>query len=76
MNPEHFARERGGTPTAPGRFVDVAAIESVEIVPGLGFQPVIGEKSLTNVVTFAPDTEAPMHWHAEEQTVLVIEGEF
>lgn len=71
----HFSTE-GGTPTAPGRFVDVAAIPAVEFVPGLEFRPVLGSRTMTNFVRFAPHTEAPVHVHEEEQIVLVLEGEF
>jgi quercetin dioxygenase-like cupin family protein len=73
---QHFAIEAGGTPTAAGRYVDVNAIESVEFVPGLGFRPVLGERTMVNFVSFEPHTEAPMHVHGEEQIVLVLEGEF
>ena len=76
MSASHFSTEAGGTPTADGRFVDVASIESVEFVPGLSFQPVLGEKTLVNFVSFEPNTEAPMHVHEEEQVVVVTEGEF
>jgi quercetin dioxygenase-like cupin family protein len=72
----HFSLEAGGEPTADGRFVEVAAIEGVEFVPGLTFQPVLGEKTLVNFVSFEPHTEAPMHVHVEEQVVVVTEGEF
>jgi len=72
----HFGTEATGTPTAPGRFVDVNAINSLELVPGLQFRPVLGERTMLNFVSFAPHTEAPMHVHEEEQIVLVIEGEF
>jgi quercetin dioxygenase-like cupin family protein len=72
----HFSLEPGGVPTAEGRFVDVSAIERVEFVPGLGFQPVLGEKTLVNFVSFEPHTEAPMHVHEEEQVVVVTDGEF
>jgi len=68
--------ESGGTPTADGRFVDVNAVAPVEILPGLEFRPVLGDRTLTNFVRFAPHTEAPMHSHQEEQIVLVLEGEF
>jgi quercetin dioxygenase-like cupin family protein len=71
----HFSNEAGGTPTAPGRFVDVGAIPPVEFVPGLEFRPVLGEKTMTNFVRFAPHTEAPVHVHEEEQIVIVLEGE-
>lgn len=66
----------GGTPTAAGRFVDVSAIPPVEFVPGLEFRPVLGSRTMTNFVRFAPHTEAPVHVHEEEQIVLVLEGEF
>lgn len=73
---QHFSTDAGGTPTAAGRYVDVNAIESVEFVPGLGFRPVLGERTMVNFVSFAPNTEAPMHVHEEEQIVIVLEGEF
>ncbi len=72
----HFVTDSGGTPTADGRFVDVNAVAPVEILPGLEFRPVLGDRTLTNFVRFAPHTEAPMHSHQEEQIVLVLEGEF
>ena len=73
---QHFSTVAGGTPTAPGRYVDVDAIPSVEFVPGLRFQPVLGEHTMVNFVSFAPHTEAPTHVHEEEQIVIVLEGEF
>jgi quercetin dioxygenase-like cupin family protein len=76
MSHPHFSLDAGAEPTAEGRFVDVPAIEAVEFVPGLTFQPVLGEKTLVNFVSFEPHTEAPMHVHAEEQVVLVTDGEF
>jgi quercetin dioxygenase-like cupin family protein len=76
VSTSHFSSEAGGTPTAAGRFVDVSAIEPVEFVPGLEFRPVLGERTMTNFVRFAPHTEAPLHVHEEEQIVIVLEGEF
>jgi quercetin dioxygenase-like cupin family protein len=73
---QHFSTVAGGVPSAPGRYVDVSAIESVEFVPGLVFRPVLGERTMVNFVSFEPNTEAPMHVHDEEQIVLVLEGEF
>jgi quercetin dioxygenase-like cupin family protein len=72
----HFSTRADGTPTAPGRYVDVGAIEAVEFLPGLAFRPVLGERTMMNFVSFEPNTEAPMHVHEEEQIVLVIDGEF
>lgn len=76
MSTSHFSTEAGGTPTTPGRFVDVGDIEPVEFVPGLEFRPVLGERTMINFVRFAPHTEAPVHVHEEEQIVIVLEGEF
>jgi quercetin dioxygenase-like cupin family protein len=76
MSSAHFSTEAGGTPTAPGRYVEVAEVEPVEFVPGLEFRPVLGENTLTNFVHFEPHTEAPVHVHEEEQIVIVLEGEF
>ncbi len=71
----HFSTEPGGTPTGPGRYVAVDDVESIEFVAGLGFQPILGEGTLVNFVTFATGTEAPMHVHVEEQFTIVLEGE-
>lgn len=76
MTHAHFATEATGTPLADGRFVKPELIESVEYVPGLTFQPVLGENMLANFVTFEPHTEAPLHVHEEEQIVIVVDGEF
>ena len=72
----HFSLEGAGEPTASGRFVDVSKVEPLEMLPGLMFQPVPGEQSLVNFVSFEPHSEAPMHTHAEEQIVVVVDGEF
>jgi unsaturated pyranuronate lyase len=76
VSSSHFSTPAEGTPTAPGRYVDVQAIEPVEFVPGLEFRPVLGEATMTNFVHFEPHTEAPMHVHVEEQIVIVMDGEF
>jgi len=71
----HFTTEAGGTPAGPGRYVNVDAITPVEFLPGLGFRPVLGQKGMTNFVSFAPGATAPRHVHEEEQIVIVLEGE-
>ncbi|MEP7024095.1 MAG: cupin domain-containing protein [Actinomycetota bacterium] len=71
----HFTTEAQGTPAGPGRYVNVDSIKPVEFLPGLGFRPVLGHRSLTNFVNYEPDTEAPRHVHEEEQMVIVLEGE-
>ncbi len=73
---QHFSTTAGGSPEAPGRYVDVSAIPPVEFLAGLAFRPVLGERTMVNFVTFEPNVEAPKHVHEEEQIVLVLEGEF
>jgi len=72
----HFATEPGGKPSALGRYVDVATVESIEMSPGLVFRPVLGERMMLNFVSFDKHTEAPIHVHEEEQIVLILSGEF
>jgi quercetin dioxygenase-like cupin family protein len=74
MTDEYF----GGDDSARsdgGRWVQWDAQTPIEMVPGLGFQPVLGGELMLNVVTFAPGAEAPVHWHDEEQITFVVEGE-
>jgi len=72
----HFTTEAGGEPAGPGRFVNVDELTPVEFLPGLGFRPVLGQRAMTNFVTFAPGSTAPHHVHEEEQIVIVLDGEF
>ena len=71
----HFTTE-GGTPAGPGRYVNVDELTPVEFLPGLGFRPVLGQKAMTNFVSFEPGAIAPRHVHEEEQIVVVLDGEF
>jgi quercetin dioxygenase-like cupin family protein len=73
---QHFTTVAGRVPEGPGRYVDVGAVEAVELIPGLVFRPVVGDGTMLNFVSFEPHTEAPMHVHEEEQIVLVLDGEF
>jgi quercetin dioxygenase-like cupin family protein len=72
----HFTQEVTGQATTDGRYVDVSTIPALEMLPGLSFQPVLGESSLVNFVSFDTHTEAPVHSHEEEQIVVVLDGEF
>lgn len=71
----HFTTESLGEPAGPGRYVNVDSLPPVEFVPGLGFRPVLGQRTLTNFVSFAPGAVAPRHAHEEEQIVIVVAGE-
>ena len=72
----HFTTEALGERGGVGRYVNVDSVTPVEFLPGLGFRPVLGEKAMTNFVSFAPGAEAPRHVHEEEQIVIVLDGEF
>jgi quercetin dioxygenase-like cupin family protein len=71
----YFLSERGGVPTADGRFVKVEEIEPLRFKDGLTFRPVLGDNVLVNHVSYEPQVEAPSHVHVEEQIVVVLEGE-
>jgi len=71
----HFTTEAQGERGGIGRYVNVDTLEPVEFLPGLGFRPVLGERAMTNFVSFQPGTTAPRHVHEEEQIVIVLEGE-
>src|SRR4051812_18314901 len=68
----YFARQTGDA-AGQARYVDIGELPSIEIVPGLVFRPVLGERVLVNFVWFEPHTEAPVHTHEEEQVVVVLE---
>jgi len=74
----YFASEQApegvtlGTPS----WNDLDAIDPIELIPGLRFRPVAGERLLVNFVTYEPGTTVPEHAHEEEQMTFVLEGEF
>jgi len=71
-----FEQSEGEAPCG-GRFVELDTdVETMELLKGLTFRPVLGESLLVNFVHFEPHTEAPLHSHAEEQIAFVIDGEF
>jgi quercetin dioxygenase-like cupin family protein len=71
----HFTSEALGEPAGAGRYVQLDSISPVEFVPGLGFRPVLGQRAMTNFVSFAPGAVAPKHVHEEEQIVIILDGE-
>ena len=72
----YFAANAEAEPTGKGMFVTWEGVDPIEIVSGLRFQPVLGSNLMVNFVHFDPHTEAPRHWHDEEQISFVLEGEF
>jgi quercetin dioxygenase-like cupin family protein len=71
----YFAEDESTQSDAGGEIVEWSAMAPIEMVPGLNFQPVVGDKLMVNFVSFEPHTEAPRHWHDEEQITFVIDGE-
>jgi quercetin dioxygenase-like cupin family protein len=71
----YFAASAGAKETGQGSWVAWNALDPIEMVPGLRFQPVLGDGVMANFVRFDPRTEAPLHWHEEEQISFVLEGE-
>jgi unsaturated pyranuronate lyase len=72
---EYFAGDAAARAETAGRWVRWDALEPIEMVPGLGFQPVLAGGVMVNFVSFEPNTAAPVHWHDEEQISVVIDGE-
>jgi len=72
---DYFTLRAAAAPTEAGRYVAGAAMDSVEVLPGLGIRPVVSKRMMVNFVSFAPHTEAPMHVHEEEQIAIVVEGD-
>ena len=72
----YFGGDAESRAAAGGAFVQWDALDPIEMVPGLFFQPVLGENVMVNFVRFEPHTEAPLHWHEEEQISFVVDGEF
>ena len=71
----YFAGDETAQRGGGGKFVVWDALDAIEMVPGLDFRPVVGRSVMVNFVHFAPHTEAPRHWHDEEQISFVLEGE-
>ena len=72
----YFAKAVGQQAEGSGTWVRWDELEALEMVRGLSFQPVLGDRLMVNFVSFEPHTEAPVHWHEEEQITYVMDGEF
>ena len=72
----YFAAQEDTQQQGEGKWVHWGGLDPLEMLPGLTFQPVLGDKVMVNFVSFEPNTVAPVHWHDEEQITFVIEGEF
>ena len=73
----YFSLDASLAAAGEGAYVEFERdVEPVEMVPGLEFRPVVGERFMVNFVQYEPHTEAPRHAHEEEQITFVIDGEF
>ena len=71
----YFAANESAQRDVGGSYVVWEEIAPIEMVPGLEIRPVLGENLMVTFVRFGPHTEAPRHWHDEEQMTIVLEGE-
>lgn len=62
-------------PKAPGRYVHVDHVSTIELPGGPVLRPVVGEGVMVSFARYEPHTEAPLHAHAEEQVFVMLEGE-
>ena len=72
----YFAAQTDNRQEGEGNWIKWDDQDQLEILPGLNFQPVLGDRVMVNFVDFEPNTVAPVHWHDEEQITFVLEGEF
>lgn len=72
----YFATKQDSQREGEGNWIRWADLDPIEMVPGLNFQPILGDRLMVNFVALEPNTVAPVHWHEEEQISFVIDGEF
>ena len=75
MSDQPYFDQAGEKSDAPARFVHVADLDPLIVIPGLEFRPVTTDSVMTNFVTFEPDAVAPAHHHDEQQIAIVLSGE-
>lgn len=71
----YFADDVSTQSSGKGSWVTWSELDPLDVVPGLHFQPVLGDKLMVNFIRFEPNSEAALHWHDEEQIAFVLEGE-
>lgn len=72
----YFAGDASTQSSGKGTWEVWSDLVPLDVIPGLHFQPVLGEKLMVNFIRFEPNSEAALHWHDEEQIAFVLEGEF
>ncbi len=74
---DYFALDPRTVSSETGRWFEIEKdVPLLELTKGLTFHPVVGKNLLVNFVRYEPYTEAPRHWHPEEQMTFVLEGQF
>ncbi len=72
---DYFSAAAEGVATRSGSWVDLEHTDGVNLGPGLFARPVVGDGCMITYVVWDCRGHAPVHSHAEEQIVLVLEGE-
>lgn len=75
MTANYFSATAEGVASRSGSWVDIEQTPGVELGPGLFARPIIGGDCMVTHVVWDSRSQAPEHAHAEEQIVLVLEGE-
>lgn len=75
MTGDYFSATAEGVATRSGSWADLRQAAGVDLGPGLFARPVVGGDCMITYVVWDSRGHAPDHAHAEEQIVLVIEGE-
>lgn len=74
MSTDYFGPATG-TPTQPGRMVAVDELPQLDLAPGILARALVGTGLLVSFVRWEPRSVAPLHAHAEEQVLVMLEGE-
>ncbi|MBZ4521792.1 cupin domain-containing protein [Mycobacterium avium] len=75
MSANYFSSSTEEFATRSGSWADLEQTPGVELGPGLFARPLVGGDCMITYVVWDFHAQAPEHAHAEEQIVLVIEGE-
>ena len=57
------------------QFLKLTDLRSLELVPGVSFQPLFGEGAQVNLVELEPGSVVPAHSHPHEQLGVCLRGE-
>ncbi len=66
--------EWDGSQAYAPEFRHMPDLDGFEAAPGVVLRPQWGENLMASYVTFAPEAEAPLHQHGQEQFSVVLSG--